>query len=261
MIPEANAAVDAMIDLVEQKAKELADLKRATNVMCRQLRRPEIYDEVEETVVGGMVRLKPDQFYGKTPIIAAREYLDMRHEAVRVEEILEALVRGGFDFAAQNWPQKERFRLLALSLSKNSVIFHKLPNGMYGLLKWYPDRERDRNEGAGKLEPKKVQTKVPTKEQAANSSAKPAPPSQAKRAPTSAEAIQRAVADLRGQFTIDDVLPNLEENERDRAVVRTELNRLAKEKASGVLLVKKGALKKPAVYERADRAAGHEGGA
>ena len=126
MVPQANAAVEAMIALVEQKAKELADLKRATNVMCRQLRQPEIYEEGEEEFGGGVSRVRPDQFYGKSPIVAAREYLEVRHEAARPEEILEALVRGGFDFSAQNWSERDRSRLLAISLSKNSIIFHLL---------------------------------------------------------------------------------------------------------------------------------------
>lgn len=258
MIPEANAAIEAMMALVEQKAKELVDLKRATNVMCRQLRLDEIFAEVEEAV-GGMMRVKSDQFYGKSPIVAAREYLEMKQEAVRAEEILEALVRGGFDFNAQNWPEKERLRLLSLSLSKNSVIFHRLPNGTYGLLKRYPDKAKEKNE-TGKPEPKKAQPKVApkAKTKAKPASQPPAPPPAKQGGAVPAEAVARALSGVSGQFTIDDVLPKMDEGARDRAKVREELNRRAKEEGSGVRLVKKGALKQPAVYERTTTAKASE---
>lgn len=267
MDPKPNAAVEGMMALVEQKAKELAEMKRVTNAMCRQLRLPEIYAEVEEEAGGGILRVRPDQFYGKSPIVAAREFLEARHEAARPEEILEAMVRGGFDFTAQNWSEKERLRLLAISLSKNSVIFHRLPNGTYGLLKWYPERERDREKDrererreeqrpAGKKTPQKTQAK------AQKGGIKPPASQNRKRGtPTSGGApgldggaVLRAAAELSGQFTLDDVLPKLEERDRDRGKLRTELNRLAREEGSGIRLVKKGALKQPAIYESSSTA-------
>jgi len=33
--------------------------------------------------------------------------------------------------------EKDRLRMLALSLAKNNVKFHKLPNNTFGLLSWY----------------------------------------------------------------------------------------------------------------------------
>jgi hypothetical protein len=37
----------------------------------------------------------------------------------------------------QGWKEKDRLRLLASSLAKNTAKFHRLPNGSYGLLSWY----------------------------------------------------------------------------------------------------------------------------
>jgi hypothetical protein len=261
MATQPNPALEAMVALVEQKARELSDLKRVTNVMCRDLKVPEIFAEVEETVGGGIRRVKPDQFYGKSPIVASREYLEFKHEAVRTEEILEALTRGGFDFEAQNWPEKDRLRLLALSLSKNSIIFHKLPQGTYGLLKWYPDREKDKGEGRPTQKPQtKAQSKARPKSQKATGKAAARQQQKPDSASAGGEvvAVQEAISEMSGPFTLDDVLPMLEENYRDRTKIGAELNRLA-QKGTGIRKVTKGALNKPAVYERTDKEAGMAG--
>jgi hypothetical protein len=71
--------------------------------------------------------------------VAAREYLDVRGEAVPLNEILDALQRGGFDFEAQGWNETMRLKNLGISMGKNSSIFHRLPNDTWGLTKWYPN--------------------------------------------------------------------------------------------------------------------------
>ncbi len=262
MATQPNPALEAMVALVEQKARELSDLKRVTNVMCRDLKVPEIFAEVEETVGGGIRRVKPDQFYGKSPILAAREYLEFKHEAVRPEEILEALTRGGFDFVAQNWPEKDRLRLLALSLSKNSIIFHKLPQGTYGLLKWYPDREKDKGEGGRPTQKPQTQAQSKARPKAQKVAVKAAARQQQKKRDADSAsaggevvAVQEAISEQSGPFTLDDVLPMLDESYRDRTKIGAELNRLA-QKGAGIRKVAKGALNKPAVYERTDKEAG-----
>jgi hypothetical protein len=45
--------------------------------------------------------------------------------------------QGGFDFDATGWKEKDRLRMLAISLAKNNTKFHKLPNNTFGLLSWY----------------------------------------------------------------------------------------------------------------------------
>jgi hypothetical protein len=52
---------------------------------------------------------------------------------------LEALLKGGFDFEAQGWNDAMRLKNLGISMGKNSLIFHRLPNGTWGLTKWYPN--------------------------------------------------------------------------------------------------------------------------
>ena len=68
--------------------------------------------------------------------------LKARHRELE-EEIADALERGSFDYKAQGWTNKEtRVRNLAISMGKNSLVFHRLPNGFYGLVKWYPDLKK-----------------------------------------------------------------------------------------------------------------------
>lgn len=85
--------------------------------------------------------IRNDQFYGQPLATAIREFLQMRKAAgggaASVKEIYDALVRGGFKFEARDDVNAQRG--LRQSLTKNSITFHKLPNGNYGLLEWYPN--------------------------------------------------------------------------------------------------------------------------
>jgi hypothetical protein len=37
------------------------------------------------------------------------------------------------------WKKEGRLRSLAMSLAKNTVTFHRLPSGAFGLVEWYPN--------------------------------------------------------------------------------------------------------------------------
>jgi hypothetical protein len=65
--------------------------------------------------------------------------LERRKQACSPEEILRGLEQGGFDFRALGWKDDDRLRSLSISLAKNNQKFHKLPNGMFGLVTWYPN--------------------------------------------------------------------------------------------------------------------------
>jgi hypothetical protein len=140
MSEQLQGAIDFLVGRIEQKAQELAEQKRTVNALCREAGREAMYPDAELAgTTGGLPSLRASQFYGKTPTVAAREYLDKRADAVSLEEILEALQRGGFDFDSQGWKEDARLRNLGISLGKNSSIFHRLPNGTWGLTKWYPN--------------------------------------------------------------------------------------------------------------------------
>jgi hypothetical protein len=100
-----------------------------------------------------MPSLDSDEFYGKAPTVAARLYLEKRNKAVPLDEILEALGRGGFDFEAQGWKDEgARLRTLGISLGKNSAIFHRLPSDTWGLTKWYPNAKTKKERANGKAQ-------------------------------------------------------------------------------------------------------------
>jgi len=146
MSTELQGAVNVLVGRIEQKARELTDMKRMVNSLCRELGQAELYSDADLVDRASAARptLDPDQFYGKPPTTAAREYLERRMKAVKLDEILDALERGGFDFDAQGWTEAQRLRHLGSSLGKNSVMFHRLPNDTWGLVKWYPNVVKDK---------------------------------------------------------------------------------------------------------------------
>ena len=157
MSTELQGAISVLVSRVEQKTQELTEMKRMINSLCREAGQPALYSDADlETKSGaGVIALDADQFYGISPTGAAREYLELRDKAVSLEEILDALERGGFDFKEQGWKDEARLRNLGVSLGKNSSIFHRLPNNTWGLRKWYPGvkekkaaKENDKTETA-----------------------------------------------------------------------------------------------------------------
>ena len=141
MSNELQGAINVLVSKVEQKTQELVEMKRMINGLCREADQPVLYTDADLAVKGStaLPTLDSDEFYGKPPTTAAREYLEMRDKAVSLEEILDALERGGFDFAVQKWAKDARLKNLGISLGKNSAIFHRLPSNTWGLTKWYPN--------------------------------------------------------------------------------------------------------------------------
>lgn len=151
MTDQFVVTINTLIERIRLKTQEIEEMKRLVNGLCREADRPLMYRDIGQQSGGNGPR--PDQFYGKTPIVAAREFLEMQGRALTLEEIFEGLSQGGFDFDAQGWNQEQaRLRNLSISLGKNTAIFHRLPNGYIGLVKFYPDiqAEKKRNKAANK---------------------------------------------------------------------------------------------------------------
>ena len=100
---------------------------------------------------GGAQSIRPDQFYGKRLGAAAREYLEMRRAQdigpAKPREIFDALKSGGFQFGSKD--EANQMVVLRTMLRKSSQMFHKLPNGSWGLRSWYGNikqaKEEDQN--------------------------------------------------------------------------------------------------------------------
>lgn len=142
-----KTAIDELNRKLEQKMREVADLKRAINIMSREAGETAPYDDAEpEATKQANPDVRADRFYGKSPTTAAREYLEERKKPASAEDVLRALEAGAFDFKGQGWEnEKLRLRYLAISLSKNTAIFTKLPNGLFGLAKWYPGAKKPKS--------------------------------------------------------------------------------------------------------------------
>jgi hypothetical protein len=139
IMDEATQSVLAGIQSkIESLLEEVSKLKKTANMVADLAGQGPLYSDVEEEskAVGPT---RADAYYGKPLATAVREYLEFRRQAVPVEDIQKGLEQGGFDFDAMDWPKGGRLRYLAISISKNTTVFHKLPNGMWGLNSWYPD--------------------------------------------------------------------------------------------------------------------------
>lgn len=135
-----NAAIEELRKHLQDQLQEVVETKKTINALCRRNGQEPVFTDLE-VPAGSVGALRSDQFYGRSPTVAAREYLDLRKAsgACRAEEIVNALEQGGFDFDSVGWKESDRARSLAISMSKNSAIFHRLPNGTFGLISWYPD--------------------------------------------------------------------------------------------------------------------------
>lgn len=157
MSDKLTAAIEELQSHLEQQLAEASDTKKTINALRKRMGLDALYQDVSVEQVGAMRR---DQFYGKPLATAAQEYLERRKQACPADEIMKGLEQGGFDFDATPWKEKDRLRMLAISLAKNNVKFHKLPNNTFGLVTWYdaatiakrPKEERAKENGSEKVD-------------------------------------------------------------------------------------------------------------
>ena len=123
--------VQAQVLALEQ---QVAEKKRMVNSLCGLIGRTPVYANTEPER-GIAVGIRHDEFYGKPLASAVRSILEKRNaaglSAATLYEIFDAMKQGGFRFNAKN--DGTARRSLAISLAKNTVTFHKLPNGTIGL--------------------------------------------------------------------------------------------------------------------------------
>lgn len=145
-------ALRQAVDEIEAKIKvhlaEVADLKRAANALCRIIGTEPLYPDADQEQAAASGPSRPDIYYGKPLTTAAREFLEFRKRACAPEEILKGMEQGGFDFDGLGWKGEHRLRSLSVSLSKNTAVFRRLPNGMFGLNAWYTDTPKRKGKGS-----------------------------------------------------------------------------------------------------------------
>lgn len=134
MSDKFTPAIEELQAQLSGQLQEVAETKRMINALRKRQGLDPLYSDVIVEQAGA---LRPDQYYGKPLASAAGEFLERRKQACPADEIMRGLEQGGFDFESTGWKEKDRLRMLAISLAKNNTKFHKLPNNTFGLLTWY----------------------------------------------------------------------------------------------------------------------------
>ncbi len=117
-------------------------IRGMVNQLCEIAGDPPIYDVEDASIAtGANLSIRADQFYGQPLATCMRDILEMRRARrqgpASVTDLYNALVQGGFSFDTKN--EENAKRGLRVSLTKNTALFHRLPNGLFGLLEWYPN--------------------------------------------------------------------------------------------------------------------------
>lgn len=137
--------IDKALAKLEDLYAEVASTKTFINQICKFEDRPLMFEDVGEPQPGQSAAknglgLAPDEFVRKPLASCVRRVLEVRKTSggtgpATADEIYEGLKRGGYEFPSKD---AENQRLgLQVSLSKNSVTFRRLQNGLWGLAEWY----------------------------------------------------------------------------------------------------------------------------
>ena len=154
MNDELSSAIDILTAKVRTKEEDLNRLKKTVNELCAEagldIRYPGISDgaAAQSEILG-------DAYYGQTLTAAIRNYLERRKASglstATVQEIHKAIKEGGYKFDTEN--ELNQKISVGNAIRKTSSIFHRLPNGQFGLLSWYPGaKAKPENEVASKPE-------------------------------------------------------------------------------------------------------------
>jgi cytochrome c1 len=146
MNSELQGAINVLQRKVAEQEKALANTKNLINQLCAEAGEPPIYSGVQRDSESSGRSIRSDQYYGQPLATAVRSFLEGRESIgpATVDEIYDALIKGGFQFEGKS--EDNQKRALRISLTKNSITFHKVPNGSYGLLSWYPNAKPSKAE-------------------------------------------------------------------------------------------------------------------
>lgn len=139
MREEFQPAVQALLkDLADQERKVI-ETKTTINKLCEVGGDPPMFSDIGGASTPTITAIRGDTFYGKAFTTAAREYLEMRRSQnlgpATTREIYDAIISGGFEFETDN--PNNAMTGMRQTMSKNSNIFHRLPNNGWGLTSWY----------------------------------------------------------------------------------------------------------------------------
>src|ERR1039457_1334605 len=137
---------------ISKHQEAIIGAKRLINQLCVFAGLPQEYQDAELQATGAAtVVIRRNVFFGRPLATCVREYLDMRKDKpikeATLDEIISVLKDGGFDLKKISDDADGIKRGVAITLAKNPQ-FHKLPNGDFGLLSWYPSIKRSKEKSA-----------------------------------------------------------------------------------------------------------------
>jgi hypothetical protein len=158
-----EAAIAKLERSIEEYEQKIRALRAAINTMCEDAGESPRYADAMMIGNGATAgaakinKIQDDTFYGKKQTPAMREYLEMRKAQgmgpATPREIYEAIKVGGYQFETKD----DTIALVGIRalLRTQPNVFHKLPQGTYGLTIWYPDAKRQRAEAIATRKGKK----------------------------------------------------------------------------------------------------------
>jgi len=130
-LEEIQRAVSALEEQLNEK-------KRMANYLSGMAGGRDIY-LIEDAASASAMPSNGDEYYGMAAMTAIRKVLEARKSAnlgpATPVEIYDTLIAGGYQFETAN--ENNAKNSLRVTLAKRTTTFHKLPNGKYGLVKWY----------------------------------------------------------------------------------------------------------------------------
>ncbi len=176
-----DQSIATLLDQLRQVQQKEVALKQSINVLAGSAGRPALFSESELGTSGTIASLRPDAFYGKPLGDSVKRILEMRDAAglgpATVREIYDLLIKHQYQFTAAN--EKNAMDSLRISLGKTQFI-HKLPDGSYGLLAWYPNlRQARATDDAGEADDEQQETEEPAAEPKSKTPEAGAPAAQA----------------------------------------------------------------------------------
>lgn len=166
MSDHIQKTIDDALEELKKQEDSVLTTKKLINQLCmfgkRELMFPEADQAQASAPKGGFRR---NQFYGQPLATCVGDYLAWRHSSGKVkeatlDEILVALKEGGFDLGTISKDHDGQKRGVAITLAKNTTKFHRLPNGDFGLMVWYPN-VKAKKEKAGDNTPFPLATEKP----------------------------------------------------------------------------------------------------
>ena len=160
-----DKSIDALQGTLRDHEAKVTETKKLINSLAEAAGREPIYHDVDTQAQASIESIRPDTFYGQPLNTSIRRVLEMRQAAglgpATVRDICDLMKRGGFEFPRAK-TEKNEMDSLRISLGKSSHTFHKLPNGQYGLLEWYPNVKPPKKRGKSGAENADVQNEETT---------------------------------------------------------------------------------------------------